>query len=721
MNADETNPGEDRTQVNIKKETEEEENTPPGKEISPPYVVIVDGPHMGARFELLKGENKIGRSSECQVRLDDQSISRHHASITYSDGNWETTDNNSKNGTFVNGEKIEHLVNIGHKDCVKVGIYLVRLILEESSREEEMTIPSNLTTSDRTVFMSAPPDAGTQEVKSKSKATPKKEKKSKKEADIIHEQTGEEIPAEPVAKKKFKIRLPFIVLLGVGFVIALFFGWRFLSKEKKTDEMEKTKIVKEEVKTIPAKPLAKPTTPKAPKTTDKVPPAKPKPVEPQKPTTVPVFLDFASSPLSAVVTFQNKVLGQTPIRINLELEPNRTYTANALFNLPEIREDYRQETSFTVEADKSVVPIFFRAPIGILKINELPPDISFYLEGTFDYRTNQQNPAKLEEIVLQKPIYLPLGKYVVELRRTRRLGKTSPTTVDDIIFKREFRLAEENPTYTIEVKEDDLKVFPAHIKSVPINANVFIDGKPVGKTPYKGLLPLGEHVLTVRKEGYFEHTETLKVDINTTFVATIELKTSIAGARINNARAAMKQGLYQAAINELAEALNNKPTSNEKSLANYMLGKCYLELNNTDRAISYFEQAKQDLELKNKATLGLVNAYAIKGNTAKALQMLVEVFLGAKDESEKRSANALFQKISPFRSVIYIYTDPAGATVKVNDKTVNQKTPMILHQLHLGSYKIHIEKKGYLPTDLNLSLSINEFNPISVKLKPLPE
>jgi hypothetical protein len=58
--------------------------------------------------------------------------------------------------------------------------------------------------------------------------------------------------------------------------------------------------------------------------------------------------------------------------------------------------------------------------------------------------------------------------------------------------------------------------------------------------------------------------------------------------------------------------------------------------------------------------------------------------------------------------------------VTVNGKPVAQPTPVILHELPLGNYKIRVEKPGYLPTDLNLSMSVNEFNPVIVNLKPIP-
>jgi len=413
--------------------------------------------------------------------------------------------------------------------------------------------------------------------------------------------------------------------------------------------------------------------------------------------------------------------GKTTLRINVELEPGKTYEAVAFFNMPEMKEILEQKLEFTVEKDSNVIPILFRGPIGIIKINDLPRDVEFYLEGKFTHDRFQERSSKLTEIVLQKPIYIPYGEYHLELRRSRQLGQTSQTYVSDIIFRRDFVIAEDAPSFVMEAKEDDLRVFPVNIKSDPPNANVYIDGKNVGKTPYEGLFPLGEHKMTVRKEGFFEHSEDLKVDINTPFVASVKLKTSIAGAHLNNAKLSMDRQMWQEAINELAEALGSEPVKTEIAQANYMLGVCYLSLNDIQRAMGYFEQARADEEVGHRAMLGLVRGYALMDRIDKGLPLLVEVLLKGGDEDIKREANDLFQKISPFRSVLYIYSEPPGAQVTVNGKPVQQKTPVILHELPLGSYKLKIEKPGYLPQDLNLSMSVNEFNPIIVQLKSIPQ
>jgi hypothetical protein len=57
------------------------------------------------RFEL-KADTLIGSSSRCDLALRHDSVSRIHASITWLNGGWYVEDRNSKNGTWVNGQRL---------------------------------------------------------------------------------------------------------------------------------------------------------------------------------------------------------------------------------------------------------------------------------------------------------------------------------------------------------------------------------------------------------------------------------------------------------------------------------------------------------------------------------------------------------------------------------------------------------------------------------------
>ena len=747
----------------------EEELTPSRQQTSLPYMVIVDGPRIGTRFPLKEGANIMGRAPTNEIRLEDQSVSRQHAEVMRQPTGYVVKDLGSKNGTLVNGKQISETVKISHKDVVKTGIYQLRLVTQKMALDEELTLPPELAMSDRTVFVAIPPDSLTsrmeerevplEESPAEEIPLPADEKASGSKSKVISNRFSGLLGAALADKRKAAMSGALIILL---IITAGYFGKRLLFKPAKRVVVAKSlpadvapvpaptpapapapmpaPAVPEtaaapasvsppspEVGPLPAEtpPVAvgpTPPAPGAPETAAPLPaPAQPGvPVEPAG-SAMPVFVDFASSPLPAKVMFKGQDVGQTPMRINVQLMPGQSYEAEATFVMPEINESYTQKVSFQAEVGQSVVPVLFRAPIGIFKVMGLPKDTELYMEGKFVYDKYRSGTAKPDSVVFNKPSYVPYGTYVVELRRARRLGETSSTYVSDIIYRRDFVLAEDQPTYVLEVKEEDLKIFPVKVKSDPSNAEVFIDGKLAGTTPYEGTFPLGEHRLVLRKEGFFEHAEDLKVDINTPFLADVKLQTSIAGAHINNAKLAMNRQMYQEAINELAAALTSEPAPSEIALANYMLGKSYYALNDIQRAISYFEQARQVEEQRYPAMLGLVACYAAQQQAAKALPLLVEVMLKSKDEEVKREANGLFQKISPLRSVIYVYSDPSGATVTVNDKPVAQQTPVILHDLPLGSYRIRIEKAGYLPTDLSLSMSVNEFNPVIVKLKPIPQ
>lgn len=48
----------------------------------------------------------VGRSPDCDFQLDHPSISRHHAELKRGNGDWELTDLDSKNGSFLNGGQV---------------------------------------------------------------------------------------------------------------------------------------------------------------------------------------------------------------------------------------------------------------------------------------------------------------------------------------------------------------------------------------------------------------------------------------------------------------------------------------------------------------------------------------------------------------------------------------------------------------------------------------
>lgn len=688
----------------IAQTTAGEEDTP-SKEFAP-YLVIIDGLKQGTRFILRDGENLIGRSPSSVAILEDQSVSRRHGMLIKTKAGWLLQDAGSKNGCKLNGQKIKEPVNIGHGDIIQVGIYALRLITKPVSAQEEMAaLPSDL--EGKTVMFSQSKKEGSTGVTDTRTMLEASSQEERKTEDFTPEEAQEVAPTErdtaaiPVPQEEpEKIRSPLITYLAMGLslliVIAIggYAYWNFLGKSP----------AKAPIPSPGSEPKVLPTMP----------------VIPEGPSKNPLFLDFASSPMPARIYMEGKDYGLAPVKVNMELEEGKTYTAQAVFNLEEIQDTKELTVSFTVEKDATSIPILFKGPIGIIKVGELPRETQLYIEGYYADDPFKPHTAKLHDVVFNKPIYLPYGRYIIELRYPKKLGDSNQF-VDDLRYKREIKISEEAPLFELSVADSDLEVFPVEIRSIPENADVFMDGTLKGKTPFKGNFPLGEHTLTLRKDGYFEYTQSLKMDINTIYQAEISLKTTMAGEYINSASIMMNKGLYKEAIAKLSEAFNKTPTVSETAQIQYLLGSCYLSLGDLPTAIGYFEQARQSDEFKLPAMLGLASIYGFQKDIAKALPLLVEVMLKAQDENLKRDANGVFKQLSPLRSVMYIWTDPQGATVSVNDKPMDQKTPMILHDLGMGNYKIRIQKDGYQAQDLNISMSIAEFNPIIVRLKPVEE
>jgi two-component system, NtrC family, response regulator HydG len=72
------------------------------------YLTITTGRQSGANFPLdATRETLIGRGTDCHISLPDPLCSRVHAILRYDDGRWTIRDQESRNGTTVNGQKID--------------------------------------------------------------------------------------------------------------------------------------------------------------------------------------------------------------------------------------------------------------------------------------------------------------------------------------------------------------------------------------------------------------------------------------------------------------------------------------------------------------------------------------------------------------------------------------------------------------------------------------
>lgn len=95
----------------------------------PQQMTIVDGPMTGSRMDLGDlTEITIGRAPDCDFLVSDDFASGRHARLIKRDSVWFVEDLDSRNGTFVHGEKIEGPVRVTSGSDIKIGRTTVRLV-----------------------------------------------------------------------------------------------------------------------------------------------------------------------------------------------------------------------------------------------------------------------------------------------------------------------------------------------------------------------------------------------------------------------------------------------------------------------------------------------------------------------------------------------------------------------------------------------------------------
>ena len=93
----------------------------------PALVVRSGGGRAGESFLLRRERTRIGRSPECEVFLDDVTVSRNHAVVLHVDGTFSVDDQGSLNGTFVNRHRIDSS-RLENGDELQIGKYRLTFI-----------------------------------------------------------------------------------------------------------------------------------------------------------------------------------------------------------------------------------------------------------------------------------------------------------------------------------------------------------------------------------------------------------------------------------------------------------------------------------------------------------------------------------------------------------------------------------------------------------------
>ena len=99
------------------------------------------GPRLVSRrgeWLLSEGSSLVGRDRDCAVRIDSATLSRRHARIVVTTEGTTLEDLESKNGTFVNGQRVTHAVVLEDNDRIRLGSVTVTYRVLEN-------LPSTLT------------------------------------------------------------------------------------------------------------------------------------------------------------------------------------------------------------------------------------------------------------------------------------------------------------------------------------------------------------------------------------------------------------------------------------------------------------------------------------------------------------------------------------------------------------------------------------------------
>jgi len=87
-------------------------------------LIMQEGPGAGQAYTLDPTRQpvlSVGRSSECDVVLNDHRASRHHADFRWTGQEWEVRDRGSTNGTYVNGMQVHQPYELRLGDRVTIG------------------------------------------------------------------------------------------------------------------------------------------------------------------------------------------------------------------------------------------------------------------------------------------------------------------------------------------------------------------------------------------------------------------------------------------------------------------------------------------------------------------------------------------------------------------------------------------------------------------------
>jgi pSer/pThr/pTyr-binding forkhead associated (FHA) protein len=110
-------------------------------------LILLSEDGISQEFPLIEQMTSIGREEHNHICLSDKSVSRHHATLQRVYKGFTLQDEESTNGTRINGRLITKQF-LKHRDLIEIGKYHLRFLVSEPDQE--------VTDSDKTVVLGSP-------------------------------------------------------------------------------------------------------------------------------------------------------------------------------------------------------------------------------------------------------------------------------------------------------------------------------------------------------------------------------------------------------------------------------------------------------------------------------------------------------------------------------------------------------------------------------------
>jgi S-DNA-T family DNA segregation ATPase FtsK/SpoIIIE len=99
-------------------------------------LVVMDGPAKGTRTALSRGEHVVGRRAPADVIIDDPRMSSMHLRVTITDSSVTVADEQSTNGTFVDGKRVQSPQPVRSGQVIKAGRTLLSLRRIDAGKDD---------------------------------------------------------------------------------------------------------------------------------------------------------------------------------------------------------------------------------------------------------------------------------------------------------------------------------------------------------------------------------------------------------------------------------------------------------------------------------------------------------------------------------------------------------------------------------------------------------